>query len=427
MKYKFLPHGRTSLSRTMHHNNLTSHRIIWLCLTITILFGVTGMYAKAYAATQIESSLSKYESTYNNLTDAVLNSRTNKLYSVDENAYGGPGKGTVFVLNVTAGFKTISEIPENAYPSRLGINEATNMIYVLHSCNCQEGRSISIIEGRSDKVVGTIENVTQEVPTSIYINPLSNKIYVSDGHEISVVDGKTNKIVGRNTLNKTSGGNGSNNYMVSLLAIDTGRNTIYGIDSAKQIVFLNLSNLSLSYTNVTIASTPDPRATDNRVLRMIVGPTSDILYIINEAVFPLSGSNEGVPIPVAYLMAVDAASGKVISDNVAELRGFHFDLQINAEKNVVYAMNGDGFSVIDGGTNSLKEEYVYDTSSLSSFDPRIMLRNPSGDAIYFVGPNAIIVVPEASIIPEFQLPILPTIVALAGVVGYFSFNKSRRH
>lgn len=386
-----------------------------------LVVGIPDTYRTAYATSITESDIVEHDSVHDNLGDAALNSRTNKLYFVDKDT-NGVGRGMLFVLNATANLKTISSISENAYPSKLAINEETNTIYVLHSCNCQEGKSVSIANGRTDEIVGSIDNVTGAIPTSIHVNSLTNKIYVSDGHEISVIDGKTNKV-----LKTSSFGKDNSNYEVFLMTINPAKNIIYGFDSIKQIVSINLDSLALSYSNTTIGRTPNASAIDNRPLNMIVNPNTHILYVINEAVFPPPGPGEGAPIPIAYLVAVNATSGKVISDNVAELRGLRFHLQINSEKNIVYVSNGISLiSVIDVHSNNLKEEYYYKTGSLPSFYPRIMLRNPATNSLYFVDPGAIIVVPEVNVIPEFPLPILSTIVAFTAIVGYFSIKSSKR-
>lgn len=373
----------------------------------------------AYAAISIKPNIVKLEPSHDNFGDAVLNSKTSKLYLLDTNT-NGVGKGMLFVFNSTSGLEAISNITENAYPSKLGINEETNTIYILHSCSCPKGRSFSVVDGRTDNVVGSIDNITREIPTSIHVNPLTNKIYISDGKEVSMIDGRTNKVL------KTIAFSTDANYNATLMAIDPSKNVIYGVDSSKTVVSLNADNLQIFSTGIKIGRTSFGEAIDHRPIKMIVGPNTDILFIINEAVFPPPGAEEGVQIPMADLVAVNVTSGKVISDAITELRGFYFELRANAEKNVVYAMNGNGFSVIDANSHSLKQEYYYDTNSLA-FYPRVMIENSATNSLFFVAPNAIISVPEANLVPEFELPTLPIIVSFIGIVSYMTITNSRKH
>jgi YVTN family beta-propeller protein len=106
---------------------------------------------------------------------------------------------TVSVIN-TENYQWLLNIGVGTLPVGLAVNTVTHTLYVVNSGS----NTISIINyyseiaGHSFRLSRPIETVNVgETPDGIAINPVTNKIYVSNGYTntISVIDGKTNSVV----------------------------------------------------------------------------------------------------------------------------------------------------------------------------------------------------------------------------------------
>lgn len=83
-------------------------------------------------------------------------------------------------------------------PEEIGINEATNLIYVAGNPRFTQGQ-VTVIDGDSDEVVTTI--LTDRMTTGIAVNQFTNTIYATnhDSGTVSVIDGNSNTAI--DTLN----------------------------------------------------------------------------------------------------------------------------------------------------------------------------------------------------------------------------------
>jgi YVTN family beta-propeller protein len=87
----------------------------------------------------------------------------------------------------------------NTFPVGISLNPVTNRIYVTNEFS----NTLSVINGNTDRVEHTTSLGSN--PYDVDIDPYSNKIYVANlgSHSVSIIDGSTNTVVG-NVGNVTS-------------------------------------------------------------------------------------------------------------------------------------------------------------------------------------------------------------------------------
>jgi YVTN family beta-propeller protein len=93
----------------------------------------------------------------------AANTRTGKVYA----AVSKSGEVTIFNPRTNSA----SRVKVGAMPIALAVNSAANRIYVANF----RGGSLSVIDGATDSVVGTIP--AGERPYAVAVNPMTNKIY----------------------------------------------------------------------------------------------------------------------------------------------------------------------------------------------------------------------------------------------------------
>jgi len=111
-------------------------------------------------------------------------------------------------------FGDISNIPVGGHPTSIAVNPITNKIYVVNS----NSDTVSVIDGNSyTKEAHDIH--VEQYPSAIAVNPITNKIYVvnSNSDTVSVIDGNTNKNETEIHVGKTP----------VAIAVNPNENTIY--------------------------------------------------------------------------------------------------------------------------------------------------------------------------------------------------------
>ncbi len=90
----------------------------------------------------------------------------------------------------------IATVPVGWSPAALGVNPATNRIYVAH-----QQSTMSVINGASNTVDATV-TVLEGIINSLAVNPVTNRIYVgsSTHNTIRVINGENNRAVASVTL-----------------------------------------------------------------------------------------------------------------------------------------------------------------------------------------------------------------------------------
>src|SRR3984893_4438358 len=95
----------------------------------------------------------------------AINLSTHKVYAVDETS------GRVLVTDEQTGATRAVKVDDG--PIAVAINQATNRAYVVNT----DSNSISVIDGRQDAVIATIQGGSH--PYVVSVNEKTNKIYVT--------------------------------------------------------------------------------------------------------------------------------------------------------------------------------------------------------------------------------------------------------
>src|SRR5205823_5275389 len=146
-------------------------------------------------------------------------------------------------------------------PIGAAVNPKTNMVYVTN----KKSDTISVINGTTDKVVDTIQQVGG--PKSIAVNPNTNRIYVSiTNNTIYVIDGTTDKEYSDIPVG----------YISNNIAVNPNTNRIYGDigGHANRIFVINGSSSTLMTTFVSGNVSYSP-------VSLAVDPIMNILYVAN--------------------------------------------------------------------------------------------------------------------------------------------------
>lgn len=183
------------------------------------------------------------------LGGVAVNPLTSRLYAVDA------ATGEVYVIN-TKNWATVTTIPVS-FGVYVVVNPLSNKIYVSDNMYY-----VTVINGSTNKVSSSI------VVDSVHclgVNPVTNRIYAAQGlypGKIAVIDGDTDQVL-------TSVSTGGNDPFA--VAVDYFRNVVY-TSNANSVGVINGANNTLSSTI--------PLATE--LSGIAVNPISDMVYVDNE-------------------------------------------------------------------------------------------------------------------------------------------------
>ena len=129
-----------------------------------------------------------------------VNHITNRIYV--SNNYG---RNVTVINGATKTVLTTIPIPVrfSCSPVGIAVNEATNRIYVACTFGAGAGGCVLIVDGANNTVIGSTTSSfgacysnTTFSPTYVAVNPVTNRIYVTDGRSnhqfVNVIDGATN-------------------------------------------------------------------------------------------------------------------------------------------------------------------------------------------------------------------------------------------
>ncbi len=181
-----------------------------------------------------------YISNYNDSTVTVIDSSTDRLINIIKNATRpngiavNPKTNRIYVINDTGNKVTVIDGDQDvvltesielspgsgvggAEPISISVNPNTNMIYT-----CNGSNTFSVINGNTN-VAATYSTATLNGPRGIAVNPITNKIYITNynSNTVSVIDAKTNTEIKDSPI--------SSSYFANPrgIAVDTKRNYIY--------------------------------------------------------------------------------------------------------------------------------------------------------------------------------------------------------
>ena len=118
-----------------------------------------------------------------------VDSTHNKIYVANIcGANNNCGTGSVTVIDGAT--LATQNIVVQITPLRIAVNELTNQIYVINNCgndnNCRSNGTVSVIDGNSDTVTGTV--AVGYYPGPITVNQVTNKIYAIDQCSAAIPD-----------------------------------------------------------------------------------------------------------------------------------------------------------------------------------------------------------------------------------------------
>jgi YVTN family beta-propeller protein len=317
-----------------------TEKIIGVAIVLGI--GVAAVGANPQAAEPSTSLL--------NATRAIaLNAKTGKVYAIDRT------QDAVAVFDREKAAPTTVKVGKD--PVALGINEATNRIYVANN----GGGSVSVIDGAKDVVVATV-NVGQ-LPYVLAVNPVTNKVFVSNtfSDKITVIDGATNAM---STIKAGSADSividakrdrayliGWEGTSVTVLdskpaivgkvpmggmhlwgmAVDEAAGKLYVTRAGKAELAI-VDEASGSVTNIATGATP---------CAVAVNPATKLIYVVNH-------EDDAVSV-------IDGTQGKVVA--TVKVGERPQGIAVDAKANRIYVANvhGDSVSVIDGARNGVIE------------------------------------------------------------------------
>ena len=165
----------------------------------------------------------------------------------------------------------LGTVPVEQSPSYLAANPATNKIYVANTCGTDPScaptspGTVTVIDGLTNTVTTTVSVGVR--PNFLVINPVTNKIYVTNRHDntVSVINGATNTVTS---------------------TIPVGSHpTIEDVDLVtNKIYVVNNGNGSGTTINVIDGNTDTVTATvtvENYPQAVAVNPVTNTIYVVN--------------------------------------------------------------------------------------------------------------------------------------------------
>lgn len=162
-------------------------------------------------------------------SEVAVNPNTNRIYA---SSYKD---GVISVIDGNNNTK-IAEIKDDENPFGIGVNPVTNRIYVAHhkldiNSHKWTNGTISVIDGNNNTKIASI--LVGVNPVGIGINPVTNKIYVTNYIEgtVSVIDGNNNRVIGKPIpLHGVAEGISVNPVTNKIYVTDPTTSTLYVID-----------------------------------------------------------------------------------------------------------------------------------------------------------------------------------------------------
>ncbi len=258
-------------------------------------------------------------------------------------------------------------------PTSVAVNPVTNKTYVVNLGSS----TVTIIDGATNSATTV---AVGDAPQSVGVNPVTNKIYVANagGESITVIDGATNAT--------TTVLAGSTPWAV---AVNPATNKIYVANYSSNNVTV-IDGADNSTTTVTAGKEP---------FSVVVNPATNKIYVANYGsnnVTVIDGASNSATIIAAgsnpRSVAVNPATNKIYVANAGDNTVLVIDgatnttktvlagsssssVAVNPVTNKVYVAGGAGVTVIDGVTNST-------TMVTVGADPYSVIVNAATNEIY---------------------------------------------
>jgi len=242
-----------------------------------------------------------------------VNPATQRIYVANMNS------NNVSVIDGTT-LSVIATIPVGLVPFGVGVNPSTNRIYVSNRTD----NTLSVIDGATNLVLTTIGVGTS--PEDVAVNPVTNKIYVANrvSDNVTVINGLTNTVIATIPVGNFANG----------VSVNTATNRVYVTNFSSDSVSVINGATDTFLTTIPLPGGAQPNGVD-------VNSSTNRIYVTNFGLGSVSVIN-GATDTIVATVTVGANP-----DGVA----------VNAFLNRVYVSNTgpDTVSIIDGGTNTVLE------------------------------------------------------------------------
>jgi len=308
---------------------------------------------------------------------------TNKMYVTNGLQ---SGNGAVAVRDITNNETLIRTISVGNLPMSVAVNSVTNRIYVINA------DGVSVLDGaNNDAVLRTITVGTS--PKSVAVNTVTNRIYVTNngGGTVSVLDGNSNDAVVRTiTVGSAPWGVAVNTATNRIYVANYSTSTISVLDGANNDAVLRTINVGTNPTNVAVNATTnliyvakpfDPSvkvlngANSDAVLRTITGwnvGQGPTSLTVNEVKNYLYVDSRG-----GFKIMNEANSDAIVATYSGVTTGDGYLVEYNSTADRIYLTDTvNGFQVLDGKNNILSGTTTVGTS------PNMVAVNPTTNRIY---------------------------------------------
>jgi YVTN family beta-propeller protein len=321
----------------------------------------------------------------------AVNPVTNKIYVANQNSND--------VTIIDGANNTSLSVPAGTTPVSVAVNPLTNKVYVANEGVSPNAGSVTIIDGATATVTGTIP--AGRGSFSVAVNPVTNKVYVANqvSNDVTVIDAANNNQTSTVTAGQAP-------YSV---AVNPVTNKVYVANqNSNNVTVIDAAN---NNQTSTIMAGQGPYS-------VAVNPATNRIYVANagdNTVTVIDGANSGndTVVPVGYYpisVAVNSVTNRIYVSNdlgntvtvidgasnnptTLNVGSFPVSVAVNATTNQIYvADDGGGESVIDGATNTVKN------LPASGTYPNVVAVNPVTNKAYIsnYGSNNVTVIDGAT-------------------------------
>lgn len=250
--------------------------------------------------------------TFSSTMLVAVNPSTNRIYAVRGSLLFviDGGSNTVTAVTSLGGF-----LPANI--EDIAVNANTNRIYAL-----DRFFGVQVIDGSTNAVIARISGVSSIEGKGITINPITNRIYVSDFETVLVIDGDSNT-----TVTTVPSG-----FFLSSVAVNPDTNRVYvsGLDSFS---FTGGVSVIDGGTNAVITSLSLPTFPSD----VAVNPSTNRIYIPDQV--------------GGIVSVIDGHTNSLV--DIVTVGGAPSSVTVNFNTNRIYVANAndDTVSVIEDSGN----------------------------------------------------------------------------
>jgi YVTN family beta-propeller protein len=219
----------------------------------------------------------------------AVNPVTNKIYVAnagDAQGFGAFSEGSITVVDGAT--NSTASISDPHAPWAVAVNPTTNRIYVANL----NSDDVTVIDGDTNVVVGTIADPNAIYPVAVAVNPLTNKIYVanqgdslhglSNPGSVTVIDGVTGSTTNVSDPNANTPNSVAVNTATNKVYVANTGSLVYGTGTNSGNVTV-IDGATNSTTTVTDANAFAPGGgADSRGFGVAVNSVTDKIYVVNQ-------------------------------------------------------------------------------------------------------------------------------------------------